>query len=211
MPIRTYEEVSKGIADRSVHELVNVSLPGVVLSYDSATQTATVRPVIQEAFEEDDTIFHTDFPPITNVPVAHWRAGAFSIHAPLKAGDFVTLLVQDRSIDEFMATGGDDVIPASTRRYDWSDAVALPMPPAPSPIAGLSEDFVLGSSSVKITMTEAGKIKFEAADDEVLLTLSDMLDQLIAGITGMGATSFNPASQAALMAIKARITAMRAL
>lgn len=211
MPIRQFDEVVKGLADRSVAELVNVSLPGVVLSYDIATQTATVRPVVRESFEEDDEIYSVDFEPIPQVPVAHWRAGSFALHAPLKPGDFVTLVVQDRSIDEFMYTGSTDVTPQSLRRFDWTDAVALPMPPAPTPIEGLLEDgLVLGSDTTSITMTEAGQIKIEAAGDELLLTLSDLIDQLVVAVSGAGSPSFNPAAQAALSIIKSRINAMRA-
>lgn len=211
MPVVTLEEVLSGWARRATAE-VNVSLPGVVLSYNSTTQTATVRPVVRESFEDDDEeVYDTTFAPIPSVPVAHWRAGSFSIHAPLKPGDFVTLLVSDRSIDEFMATGSDDVTPQMLRRFDWTDAIAIPMPPAPTPITGLLDNaFVLGADNVGITMTEAGQIKVEAAGDELLLVLSDLVDQLVAGVTGMGATSFNPASQTALLAVQTRINTMRA-
>jgi hypothetical protein len=192
---------------------VNVSLPGVVLSYNSTTQTATVRPVVRESFEDDDgEIYNVDFAPIPSVPVAHWRAGDFAIHAPLKPGDFVTLLVSDRSIDEFMATGSDDVTPQMLRRFDWTDAIAIPMPPSPTPLEGMLDDamFIGANASVGITMTEAGQIKMEAAGDELLLLVSDLIDKLVSGISGMGSTSFDPATQALLVAIKGRLTAMRA-
>lgn len=213
MPIIMLEEVMANWSKRATSE-VNVSLPGVVLSYDSTKQTATVRPVVRESFEDDDeAIYSVDFAPIPSVPVAHWRTGAFAIHAPLKPGDFVTLLVSDRSIDEFMSSGSDDNTPQMLRRFDWSDAIAIPMPPAPSPITGLLDDgMVLGAEdgTVGITMTEAGKIKIEASGDELLGLLSDLIDQLVVGVTGMGATTFNPAGQAALNAVKSRLSLMKA-
>ena len=210
--ITSFEDVLKGWSNRAVGELVNVSLPGVVLSYDSVTQTATVKPVIREAFEEDDEVFSVDFEPIPSVPVAHWRAGDFAIHSPLKAGDFVTLLVQDRSIDEFMATGGTDVTPQDLRRFDWTDAVALPMPMSPTPIAGLLDDrMVIGSPDANMVLTEAGGMALTAGDDELFAVLTDLLDKLIPALNGMGSTTFDPASQAELVAIKVRLTSMKAV
>jgi hypothetical protein len=212
MPIRTLEGTLASWANRAVSE-VNVSLPGVVLDYDTATQTATVRPVVREAFEDDDErIFMTEFEPIPSVPVAHWRAGGFTMHAPLLPGDIVTLVVSDRSIDEFMATGNTDNIPQVLRRFDWSDAVAIPMPPAPTPLEGLSEtDFFLGveDGAAGVRMTPVGTMRVEAAGDELFQTLLDLIDNLVTSITGMGATTFDPASQTQLLAIKTRLLAMR--
>lgn len=212
MPIRTLEEVLASWSNRSVAE-VNVSLPGVVIDYDTTAQTATIRPVIREAFEDDDEeIYVTEFEPIPQVPVCHWRAGGFTLHAPLAPGDFVTLVVSDRSIDEFMATGNTDNTPQMLRRFDWSDAVAIPMPPAPTPITGLSEtDMFFGAEdgSVGVAMTDAGTIRVEAAGDELLTTLIDLMDDLTTALTGMGATTFDPAAQLKIQAIKTRLTAMR--
>jgi len=211
MPIRTLEDVLAGWSRRAQSE-VNVSLPGVVLSYDSVTQTATVRPVIREAFEDDDEeIYVTEFEPIPQVPVCHWRAGGFTMHAPLEPGDFVTLVVMDRSIDEFMGTGNTDNIPQILRRFDWSDAVAIPMPPAPSPIAGLSDDMFVGAEdgTVGVIMKPTGKIRIEASGDELLTTVIDLISDLTTSLTGMGATTFDPASQLALQGIKLRLQAMR--
>lgn len=208
----TPEEVMSEWKDKTKGE-INVSLPGVVEAYDPTTQKARIRPVVRVwYYEEDDTAVAIPIPAIPQVPVAFFRTGDFALHAPLKAGDIVTLLVQDRSIDEFMATGNSDNAPFDVRRFDWSDAVALPFPPAPTPIGELdANNLILGNSSVKLTMTPAGKILIEAGGEELLQLMIDFVSICQAAVTGMGVPAFaDPTSVANLLALKNSLTAMKA-
>jgi hypothetical protein len=215
MTITNVETILEDLARRARAD-VNVSLPGVVLSYNATAQTATIQPTIRQGFlEEDDEdgeekLWWGRIPAIPNVPVAHWRVGGFAIHAPLQPGDFVTLVVTDRSIDEFMATGSPDCTPQDTRRFDWTDAVALPMPPAPTPIADLDADNMhIGNDVAKLRFTPAGKIAIEAGGQELIALVRTLLGICQTAVTGMGVPAFaDPASVLALTNLDLALASM---
>lgn len=217
MGITSLESVLEDVARRAKGD-VNVSLPGVVVSYDAASQTATIQPVVRQGYLEeddddlDDKVWWEKIPAIPRVPVAHWRAGGFAIHAPLLPGDFVTLVVSDRSIDEFMSTGSRDNTPQDTRRFDWTDAVALPMPPAPSPIGDLdANNMHVGNAAARLRFTPAGQIAIEAGGQELIALVQELLGICQGAITGMGVKAFNdPASISALLALNVKLLAMKA-
>jgi len=102
---------------------LHTSTPGVVLSYDAAQKRAQVRPVLRARFSDGET---RQAPTITGVPVAFPRGGGFQISWGLAEGDTGLLIFGERSIDDWLALGGDDVEPTSRRTYDLSDAVFLP-------------------------------------------------------------------------------------
>lgn len=123
---------------------VHVALPAVVVSYDPALQRATVQPVIRGRVRDPETGREgpADRAPaaIPNLPVV-WPAGHggdVSLTMGLDKGDPVTLVVQERSTDEWRATGRTDNAPLDGRRFDLSDAVvfaggqsfAKPLPPS---------------------------------------------------------------------------------
>lgn len=85
---------------------VHVSLPGIVVSYDSAKQTATVQPAVKRPImNEDDQLVYEEYAPITNVPVEFPGAASLSFHWALAKGDSVVLLWQDFSIATWRKTG----------------------------------------------------------------------------------------------------------
>lgn len=98
-------------------------LPARVLAYDHTMQKATVQPVVRWAHADAETgdLVRYVPPPIANVPVQFP-----GVAWPLLAGDFVTVLIAERSIDEWKTTGAGDTTPQDPRRFDPSDAIALP-------------------------------------------------------------------------------------
>jgi hypothetical protein len=84
-----------------------VALPGVVRKYDSVTQRADVKPLLERAYTDDTGDDLTDdLPEIPKVPVVFPRAGNFFFSMPVEAGDNVLLLFCDRSIDNYMQSNG---------------------------------------------------------------------------------------------------------
>lgn len=87
----------------------HVSFPAKVTSYDSSTQTATVEPMIRKPVlstdlnDEEDS--EENLPSIPNVPILHPRGGNTSIHIPIKAGDFVMVVVTDFDMSGWRSTG----------------------------------------------------------------------------------------------------------
>lgn len=102
---------------------LHMGCPGVVRAYDFAACRAEVQPVLRGRRDGAEPF---RYPPIANVPVLWPQGGGMSMVGTLEPGDFVWLLFGDRSLDEWLAVGGDDVVPQSARRFAVTDAVALP-------------------------------------------------------------------------------------
>ncbi len=85
---------------------VNVCLPGIVVSYDAATQTCEVRPAVKRPLDTDSgEVVHEEIKPIQNVPVAFPGGGNFSQHFALAAGDTVLLVFSQWSFAQWRQTG----------------------------------------------------------------------------------------------------------
>lgn len=85
-------------------------------------------------FETGEVTYET-IAPIPDVPVLWQAGGGMSFIMNLEAGDNVILIVADRSIDEWQnSSRSKPSEPFSSRRYDLSDAIAIPggQPPAGS-------------------------------------------------------------------------------
>jgi hypothetical protein len=115
---------------------INVCLPGTIVSYNPATQTATVQPVPAARYHdpETDALVPEAMPQIANVPVRFpvGLGGTIAITWPLAPGDPVTLEICDRSLDEWKSTGAPATVPQDVRRFDLTDAIAVPGPRPPS-------------------------------------------------------------------------------
>jgi len=64
-------------------------------------------------------------PVVPDVPVVWPRSGGAQMTMPVRRGDTVLLVFTDRSIDRWLAQGGN-VTPDDRRQHDLSDAVAVP-------------------------------------------------------------------------------------
>lgn len=141
---------------------IHTAIPGKVLSYDSSTQTATIKPSVQAAFRlPGGDVEQFDLPNISDVPILFPAStvGNFSITFPISAGDQVVLVLQERSTEEWRATTEDSNTPQDLRRFDLSDAVAIPAGSSPSssiPAAGIDGSaMVLQGSSIKLGSSSA--------------------------------------------------------
>ncbi len=96
---------------------VNVSLPGIVQSYDEATRTCTVQIAVRNVIPDDDgEQQEEDIPPLQNVPVCWPACAAFSLVGQLAEGDTVLLVFSTRSPTEWRRTG-EISTPADVRRH----------------------------------------------------------------------------------------------
>lgn len=120
---------------------VRVAIPAKVVSYDAAKQTITAQVVIRSRYLDADGAEVAYLPaPVANVPVDFPSGGGYAITWPLNAGDPVVLVVCDRSVDEWKTTAQGDNTPAVPRRFDLTDAIAIP--------GGRSPASPLGATSV---------------------------------------------------------------
>lgn len=105
---------------------LRVSIPVVVVSFDSVKQMVTVQPAIKESVLKSLVPTSTALPQLPNVPVMIYRGGGFSITLPLKAGDEGFVIFQDMCIDAWWQSGGTDNNQIERRRHDLSDGVFYP-------------------------------------------------------------------------------------
>ena len=160
---------------------MRVAIPGVVTSYDAATQTATVQPVVRFRYTDTDGESKQYLPgPVPNVPILYPSGGGYSLTFPFDTGDPVLLMVADRSIAEWKATGAEDNTPQHFRRFDLSDAFAIPggrSPADPLETDAVGDCMVLGEGAVSGLRVEIanGRIKIGTASTELLSTLSVVL------------------------------------
>ena len=100
---------------------LNTAMPGRLVSYDPATNRATVRPALPKRLASGEELAA---PAVMEVPVAWTAGGGASLTFPLKPGDGVLLLFAQRSLEGWLS--GNDAAPDDPRRFALSDAVALP-------------------------------------------------------------------------------------
>lgn len=108
---------------------VRVCIPAKVVSYDPSTQTAKCRPMVKNRIKNNRTgeVAYEEIKPISDVPVLWQAGGGMSFVMDLDPGDDVVLIVADRSIDEWQNSTSDSAQePFSSRRYNLSDALAIP-------------------------------------------------------------------------------------
>lgn len=105
---------------------VHTSIPGRVVSYDGATQTADIEIVILRAEQaESGATVHETYPIVPNVPVGWPSGGGYSLQFPLEAGDGVWLVFSESAIAQWRETG-DISPPGDLDRFDISYPIALP-------------------------------------------------------------------------------------
>lgn len=114
---------------------LRVAAPGIIQSFDPATQLATVQIAIQENIRVP-VQQPNGMPPITGqkqtvaidplqaVPVLFPRSGSFSLLSPVNAGDECLLVFSDACISAWKQSGGVQK-QIRRRRHDLSDAVAI--------------------------------------------------------------------------------------
>jgi hypothetical protein len=114
-------EDAAGAVAREMQKDIHTSLPGQIVSFDAATQTATVKPLIQRQLVDGTVI---DIPDCQDVPVHHPRGGNIAFTFPVAAGDECLLCFSERAIDFWHENGGAQ-LPSEYRMHDYSDAFAF--------------------------------------------------------------------------------------
>lgn len=144
----TPAETYRRILDARLTDL-HTALPGRVRSYDAATQTADIEPMIKRGVptggEEDDVVLEA-LPVLPSVPVLFPSGGQCFVTFPLAVGDPVLLVFSERDTSHYRATGAvaDPGVPTM---HGLSGAVAIPCAfgPRSAAMSGVSStDMVMG-------------------------------------------------------------------
>lgn len=205
---------------------INTTLDGTVVSYDRATQRATVQPKLERKFGDNNL----KAPELQEIKVAMPGGGGYGVHYDMKAGDPVVLHVRQRSVDTSQ-TDGSDANGAPGRMHDLSDAIAYPgggpdsntmdnMPAGGAHFGkkdgkqglqtrGDGSSALVGgpSGSDKLTVSAAGKVDLKGENGDSLFQIIRDLATTFRNHTNTGAPVDSP-YVAAANAIIARLDAI---
>lgn len=179
----TLAEVIRAAMDHRLRQ-VHVALPGRVESYNAEEQRADVQPMIQELTPtRAGGELLESLPVIPSVPVAFPRGGGYFLTFPIKAGDFVTLVFAERSIDTWVAGDGAEKNPDDFRTHDLSDAIAIPgFYPFGQSVgeSAIDADLVMGKDGGStIHIKDNGEIHLAAENADQFVALAQkVLDEL---------------------------------
>ena len=129
---------------------VHTATVGVIESYDPATQTATVRPVVERATPgSDGTSRHEALPVLPRVPVIFPRGGSWAITWSLVPGDSVLLVSLEQDASGWRAgREGATVQSGDTRRHHLAHSVAIPgLYPRAAPVEDAPPAVATGATS----------------------------------------------------------------
>lgn len=166
---------------------LHTALPGEVVSYDSATMLATIKPLLKRKYATGELV---SLPNIQNVPVKHPRTVDAAIHLPIKKGDGVLLIFIERSIDKWITQGGE-VSPEDPRKHSLSDAICIPGLFAQSnPITVDEPDaLTIKNDKMAIELFKDGKVKLKNETEELVDLMSQLAEKLSTTTTN---TIFGP-------------------
>lgn len=152
---------------------VHTHLPARVVEFASGPP-ATVKVSIGVDFHrraEDGTRTRYTPPQIANVPVVYAGAGGYSITHPIAPGDYVLLVFCERSIADWLRSGGVGVEPTHARRHALTDAIAFPgLRPRGEDVPAASHDAnalvlsVPGGKSIKLGATATKGVNRQGDD-----------------------------------------------
>ena len=171
---------------------VLVSRVARVDSYDRTDQTITATPIVADLVDlEDGGREALELPTISGIPVVWPAGGGVSITWDLTPGDLVLLLGRDRSHDEVDAGRvAPPVVPSSSRRFSWSDVVALPGYRSPAdPLPGSA----VAATAVVVTLPLGASVRVGSSSASEALGLASAIDQAIDNIVSVFDTHTHPA------------------
>lgn len=204
-------EEEQRLAGENVAANLRVAIPGIIKSFDPATQTATVQPAISENVRQgQDDAKPTNLPLLTDVPCIFPRAGGYCLTFPVKEGDECLLVFSDMCIDGWWQSGGVQG-QMETRRHDLSDASAiLGITSVPRAVKGYSansvvlrnEDndslFEIVDKTKTINITGAENINVTAVSDITVTTDGNITVKAKGNIDATADGTFNAKSTGAM-------------
>lgn len=183
-------------------------LPGKVVSYDRATQTAKIQPALKRKYKDGSVVM---LPIINKVPIAYPSGKDTFIHWDLEKDDDVILVIAERSLDIWKEKG-EVVSPNDPRKFNLSDAYAIPggkpVPNAFSP-KGESGSIEITNKDASFEITKDGIFKLTNGTDELFDLFSQTLTAIQNGTinTQFGPMKFNNLPD--FIAIQQKLDAMK--
>lgn len=187
-------------------------IPGEIVSFDPAKQTATIKPLYKPKFNGKPV----DMPNLLEIPVRFTRAGNGGITFPIAPGDKVTLRPQMRSSENYHSDG--DGSASDARSFNLSDMEAFldGGESASDPIPNFDPDNVHvrfdPDGNFGIRGSKEGKVAIEGAEGNIydmVARLAEMFAEHQTVVTaGSSAGQYNHDLRGEALEIAAKLRAM---
>ena len=114
----------KGALSKWLRDEVDDMVPARVVSYDEASNRATIQPLVMIGTTDGGKVSRASLP---NIPVFRFGSGRFFMRFPIKPGDFGWLKSNDNDISLIMqAEGRTEDWPNTERLHNFSDSMFFP-------------------------------------------------------------------------------------
>jgi hypothetical protein len=162
---------------------------------------AEVQPLIQEKYADGQILSR---PRIPNVPVVMPSTASAGLTLPIGIGDPVMLLFSQRSMDRWLAQGGEQEA-SDIRMHALSDAIAVPGLFAFNVSHSDGSGVVLKNGNILIRL-DSGTVAVGNTTTELLDEITKALDEIatLSATWGAATTQVN-ASSAAIKSIKGSV------
>jgi hypothetical protein len=150
-------------AKRDLSVKLNCVQIGVIQSFDTSTQLATVKIAMKQVtrINDDDTREVREYPLLLECPVITLFGGDAFLSMPIQSGDSCVIFFNDRQIDNWL-NFGDGQAPTVSRAHDISDAICLVgIRPLINPISDYLAD------GIRIYYSEAASV--DLTDDGITM------------------------------------------
>ena len=111
-------------SERNTMASINCCMPGIIQTYDSEKQTASVMATLRKRVRTPQGVINVDLPLMTDVPVLQLGGGSHYLTMPVQPGAECLILFADNCIDAWYQSGGvqNQVVP---RCHSLSDGFAI--------------------------------------------------------------------------------------
>ena len=196
---------------------INICLPGrIVEVLDYKKRQISVQPEIKKVYLDGEEL---DPPIIENVPLSYFGMSEAILNFPIKSGDKVIIIFSQRSLDNWLSKG-TLTIPGSKRKFDISDAIAIPCLQAFNSNHSLIDnnnntELIFDGKKIKFIKdsvlqidTTGNKITINNTAEDLATLVGDLIDTIINLVTvGSPATqTLDPATIVFLQTMKTRFS-----
>lgn len=188
-------------------------MPGEVVSYDAATQTATIQPLYKPTHDGETVTM----PQLYEVPIEFARSGNTAITHPVPVGTKVMLNPSMRSTENYQEN--EDGAPSDTRSYNLSDmrATLIGGDSLSKPLANVDPDNTHirfnEDGSFGVRGSPEGKFKIEGSEGnlyDIIATFMELVasDELMINYGSSAGTGHRLFNRPELMELAAKVRAM---
>lgn len=170
------ETIRRVIENQFLH--FHTAMPAVITHYESKNQKAFVKPLIKQTYYNGKVI---EMPIIVNVPVIFPHNSKAGMKFPLNSGDTVLVIFSESCLERWLsASSNEEVENGYDRRFDLSDAIAIPcLYPLNANQFGSDEEqqeAIFIFNDAKVLLDSNGKIVIKSKDNAKIILNNDSLE-----------------------------------